>query len=112
MEATWTNSEKNSLIDHCFILKNQTFEANVLELTLGVDHFTIVYQSSLEIDRSDKKRQFLLRNTKKYSRSNFNCDIALQDWSPMYQINEPNEMFLKFIDIFENILSCHATLKL
>ena len=30
----------------------------------------------------------------------------------MYQRNEPNEMFLKFIKIFENILSCHAPLKL
>ena len=50
----------------------------------------------------------------KYSRSIFNRELALQDWSPMYQINEPNEMFLKFMksDIFENILSCHAPLKL
>ena len=54
----------------------------------------------------------MIRNTKKYSRSNFNRDIALQDWSPMYQINEPNEMFPKFIDIFETILSFHAPLKL
>ena len=111
-EATWTNGEKYSLIDHCFISKNQLFEASVLESTLGVDHFTIVYQSSLKIDHSDKKRQFLIRSTKKHSRSNFNRDIALQDWSPMYQINEPNEMFLKFIEIFEIILSCHAPLKL
>ena len=111
-EATWTNGEKYSLIDHCFIWKNQIFEASVLESTLGVDHFTIVYQSSLKIDHSDKKRQFLIRNTKKYSRSNFNRDIALKDWSPMYQINEPNEMFSKFIEIIENILSCHAPLKL
>ena len=111
-KATWTNGEKYLLIDHCFISKNQIFVANVLESTLGVDHFTIVYQSSLTIDRSDKTRQFLIRNTKKYSRSNFNRDIALQGWSPMYQINEPNELFLKFIDIFVNILSSHAPLKL
>ena len=58
------------------------------------------------------RRQFLIRNTKKYSRTNFNRDIVLQDWSPMYQINEPNKMLLKFIDIFENILSCHAPVKL
>ena len=100
-EATWTNGEKYWLIGHCFISKNRLFEANVLESTLGVDHFTIVYQSSLKIDHSDKKTQFLIRNTKKYSRSILNRDIALQDWSPLYQINEPNEMFLKFIDIFE-----------
>ena len=47
-EATWTNGEKYSLIDHCFISKNQIFEASALESTLGVDHFTIVYQSSLK----------------------------------------------------------------
>ena len=104
-EATWTNSEKYSLIDHCFISKNQIFEANVLESTLGVDHSTIVYQSSSKVGHSDKKRQFLIRNNKKYSRSNFNRDIALQDWSPMYQMKEFNEKFSKFFVIFRNILS-------
>ena len=57
--------KKYLLIDHCFISQNQIFEANILESTLGVDHSTIVYQSSLRIDHSDKKRQFLIRNTKK-----------------------------------------------
>ena len=79
---------------------------------MGVHHFTIVYQSSLKIDHRDKKRQFLIRNTKKYSKSNFNCDITLQEWSPLYQINEPTETFPKFIDNFENTPSCHVPLKL
>ena len=105
-EARWTTGEKYLLIEHCFISKNQVFEANVLESTLGVAHFPIFYQSSLKIEHSDKKRQFLIRNTQNYSRSNFNRDIALQVWSPLYQTNEPNKMFLKFIDISENILSC------
>ena len=60
------NWRKHLLIDHYFISKNQNFEANVLESTLGVDLFTIVNQSSLKIDHSDEKRQFLIRNTKKY----------------------------------------------
>ena len=110
--AAWKNGEKYSLIDHCFISKNQIFEANCLESTFGVYHFTIVYQSSLKIDHSDKKKHFLIRNTKKYSRLNFNRDTALQDLSSMYKINEVNELFLKFIDIFENILRCHAPLNL
>ena len=76
-EATSTKGEKFLLIDHCFISKNQIFQANDLESTLGVNHFTIKYQSSLKIDRSDKERQFLIRNTKKHLRSNFNRDIAL-----------------------------------
>ena len=103
---------KKLLVDHCFISKNQSFKANVLESTLGVDHFTIVYHSSLIIDHSNKKKQFLIRNTKKYSRSNLNRDIALRDLLLLYQIYGPNEMFLKFIDILENILNCHANLKL
>ena len=54
----------------------------------------------------------MIDNTEKYSRSILILDIALQDCSPSYQINEPNKMFLKFIDLLENILSCHAPLKL
>ena len=72
-EATSTNGGKYLLSDPCFIWKNQNFEANVLKSTLGVDHFTIVNHSSLKIDQSDKERQFLIRFSKKYSRSNFKC---------------------------------------
>ena len=29
-KATWTNGEKFSLIDHCFISKNQIFETDII----------------------------------------------------------------------------------
>ena len=67
-EATWTNGEKHSLIDPVLSRRTKFLKPNVLESTLGVDPFTIVYQPSLKIDHSDKKRQFLIRNTKNYSR--------------------------------------------
>ena len=49
-KAIWTNGEKFSLIDHCFISKNQIFETDIIESILENDHFTIVYQSSLKIE--------------------------------------------------------------
>ena len=45
-KATWTNGEKFSLIDHCFISENQMIETDIIESILENDHFTIVYQSS------------------------------------------------------------------
>ena len=41
-KATWTNGEKISLIDHCFISKNQIFETDIIESILENDLFTIV----------------------------------------------------------------------
>ena len=41
-KATWTNVEKFSLIDHCFISENQIFETDIIESILENDHFTIV----------------------------------------------------------------------
>ena len=42
----WTIGGKFSLIDHCFISKNQILETYIIESILEHDHFTIVYQSS------------------------------------------------------------------
>ena len=55
-EAAQTNSETNSLIDHCFILKNHIFEVEFLESILRVHHFIFVSQSSTKIDHNHKKR--------------------------------------------------------
>ena len=52
-----------------------------------------------------------MRDKKRYTRSNFNRDIALQDWSLMYKIIGANEIFHKFIEIFQNVLNSHAPLK-
>ena len=52
-----------------------------------------------------------MRDKKRYTRGKFNRDIALQDWSLMYKIIGANEVFHKFIEIFQNVLNSHAPLK-
>ena len=110
-KATWTNGEKFSLIDHCFISKNQIFETDIIESLLEIVHFTIVYQSSLKLEWKQQKTEYLMRDKRGYTRSKFNRDIALQDWSLMYKNIGANEIFHKFIEIFQNVLNIHAPLK-
>ena len=52
-----------------------------------------------------------MRGKKRYIRSKFNRDIALQDWSLTYKIIGANDIFHKFIEIFQNVLISHAPLK-
>ena len=56
-KASWTNGEKFPLIDHCFISKNQIFEADIIESILENDHFTIVFQSSLKLEWEQQKTE-------------------------------------------------------
>ena len=64
-KATWTNGEKVSLIDHCFIYKNQIFETHIIESILENDHFIIVYQSSLKLEWKQQKTEYLMRDKKR-----------------------------------------------
>ena len=52
-----------------------------------------------------------MQDKKRYTRSKFNREIALQDWSLMYKIIGANQIFHKFIEIFQNVLNSHAPLK-
>ena len=48
---------------------------------------------------------------KRYTRSKFNHDITLQDWSLMNKIIRANDIFHKFIEVFQNVLNIQAPLK-
>ena len=61
-KATWTNGENFSLIDHCFIPKNQIFGTDIIESILENDHFTTVYQSSLKLECKQQKAEKLMRD--------------------------------------------------
>ena len=63
-KATWTNGEKFSLIDHCFISKNQIFETDIIESILENGHFTILYQSSLKLEWKQQNTEYLMRDKK------------------------------------------------
>ena len=100
--------KKFSLINHCFISKNQK---DIIESILENDHFIIVYQSSLKLESKQQKTEYLMRDKRRYTRSKFNRDIALKDWSLMYKKIGANEFFHKIFEIFQDVLNIHAPLK-
>ena len=65
----------------------------------------------MKLDWKQQNTEYLMRDKKRYIRSKFNRDIALQDWSLMYKIIGANDIFHKFIEIFQNVLNSHAPLK-
>ena len=89
-----------SLIDYCFMTKNQTVEWKVCLPPIEVDHNIIFYQSNLEMIGRNEDTYFLRRNRKFFSGEKLNRDLAFADWRPMYQEENCDEMFTKFNEIF------------
>ena len=69
---TWTNGNQETLIDHCLSTKHQIFDTTVIEQLFGIDHFTQIFLSSLDIDYENTKMQFFYRDTSQFSRANLN----------------------------------------
>ena len=65
----------------------------------------------MKLDWKQQNTEYLMQDKKRYTRSKFNRDIALQDRSLMYKIIGANEIFHKFIEIFQNVSNSHAPLK-
>ena len=65
----------------------------------------------MKLEWKQQNTEYLMRDKKRYIRSKFNRDIALHDWSLMYKIIGANDIFHKFIEIFQNVLNSHAPLK-
>ena len=65
----------------------------------------------MKLEWKQQNTEYLMRDKKRYIRSKFNPDMALQDWSLMYKIIGANDIFHKFIGIFQNVLKSHAPLK-
>ena len=52
-----------------------------------------------------------MRDKRRLTRSKFNRDIALQDWSLMYKNIGANGIFHELNEIFQNVLNSLAPLK-
>ena len=65
----------------------------------------------MKLEWKQQKTEYLIRDKRRYTRSKFNRDIALQDWSLMYKNIGANEIFHKFIESFQNVLNIHVPLK-
>ena len=65
----------------------------------------------MKLQWQHQKTEYLMQDQRRYTKSKFNRDIALQDWSLMYKSIGANEIFHKFIENFQNGLNIHAPLK-
>ena len=65
----------------------------------------------MRLEWTQQNTEYLMRDKKKYIGSKFNRDIALQDWSLINKIIGANDIFHKFIEIFQIVLNSHAPLK-
>ena len=79
-KATYANRKNCLESTTALFLKNQIFEAYIIESIFQNIHFTIVYQSSFKLECKQHKTENLRREERCNTKSEFNRDIALQDW--------------------------------
>ena len=108
---TRISKTNQSLIDHCFMTKNQIVEWKACLPPIEVDHNIIFYQSNLEMIGRNEDTYFFRRNIKFFSGEKFNRDLAFADWRPMYQEENCDEMFT-FNEIFLSIIDQHAPIQI
>ena len=109
---TRISKTNQSLIDHCFMIKNQIVEWEVCLPPIDVDHNIIFYQSNFEMIGWNEDIYFFRRNIKIFSGENFNRDLAFADWRPMYQEETCDEVFTKFNEIFQSVIDQHAPIEI
>ena len=109
---TRISKTNQSLIDHCFMTKNQIVKWKVCLPPIEVDHNIIFYQSNLEMIGRHEDTYFFRRNLKIFPGENFNRDLPFADWRPMYQEENCDEMFTKFNEIFQSKIDQHAPIQI
>ena len=109
-DATTCTDKTFTLIDHCFISKDQIIAYNVTTIPFNSDHFLVIFESNLSL-KSESDNIITVRNFLLVSRSKFNRDLAFAERWTMYQCQNGNDMFDSFIDIFDEIVEKHAPIQ-
>ena len=105
-DATRCTDKTFTLIDYCFISKDEIIACNVTTTPFNSDHFLVIFESNLSLKSESDK--ITMRNFLFFSRSKLNRDLALAEWWRIYQCENGNDMFDSFIDFFEKIVEKHA----
>ena len=106
-DATRCTDKTFTLIDHCFVSKDQIIAYNVTTTPFNSDHFLVIFESNLSL-KSESDNIITMRNIRLFSRFKFNRDLALAEWCRMYQSENGNNLSDSFLDIFEKIVEKHA----
>ena len=109
-DATRGTDKTFTLIDHCFISKDQIIAYNVTTTPFNSDHILVIFESNLSL-KSESDNIITMRNFRTFSRSKFNRDLALAEWCRMYQCENGNDMFDSFLNFFEKIVEKHAPIQ-
>ena len=106
-DSTRGTDKTFTLIDHCFVSKDQIIAYNVTTTPFNSDHFLVIFESNLSL-KSESDKIITIRNFLLFSSSKFNRDLALAEWCRMYQCENGNNMFDSFLDFFEKIVEKQA----
>ena len=89
---TRISKTNQSLINHCFMKKNQIVEWKGCLPPIEVDHNIIFYRSNLEMIGRNEDTYFFRSNMKFVSGEKFNTDLAFADWQPINQQENVDEI--------------------
>ena len=109
-DATRCTDRTFTLIDHCFVSKDQIIAYNVTTTLFNFDHFLVIFASNLSL-KSEIDNIITMENFRLFSRFKFNRDLALAEWCRMYQCENGNDMFDSFIDIFEKVVEKYSPIQ-
>ena len=109
-DATIGTDNTFTLIDHCFVSKDQIIAYSVTTTHFKSDQFLVIFESNVSL-KSESDNIITMRNFRLFSRSKFNRDLALAEWCRMYQCENGNDMLYSFPDIFEKIVEKHAPIQ-
>ena len=91
-DATRCTDKTFTLIDHCFVSKDQIIAYNVTTTHSNSDHFLVIFESNLSL-KSESDNKIRMRSFRLFSRSKFNRHLALAEWCRMHQSENGNDMF-------------------
>ena len=106
-DATRGTDKIFTLIDHCFVSKDQIIAYKVTTTPFNSDHFLVIFKSNLPL-KSESDNIIRVRIFRFFSRSKFNRDLALAEWFRMYRCENGND---SFIETFEKIVEKHVPIQ-
>ena len=109
-EATRVTESSQSCIDHIFInfAESSTSGSVAIEIADHLPVFSILYDPEL----SPFPDSIEFKDFKGFNRKRFKCDLEMENWSSVFDGNDVNESYSRFLHIFNKVSNNHAPLKL
>ena len=105
-EATRVTESSQSCIDHIFInfTTPSTSGSLAVEIADHLPEFTILYDPEL----SHFPDSIEFRDFKGFKQERFKSDLEKENWSSVFNSNDVNESYSRFLHIFNKVSNKHA----